>query len=149
MNRITFLLLAVMLIVASCGASRKGLTDADQLPGLGPVEVVAEEEAPPVTEPEPIREVEEKLVPVDDKPVDPHRYFVIIGSFRYPDNARQHQTDIREDGFSSEILRNEEGLYRVSVMATNDVSAARAEIMRIRNRFPKYNDTWLLISRQQ
>jgi hypothetical protein len=45
-------------------------------------------------------------------------------------------------------MRNEAGLYRVSALATNDVTAARAEVMRIRSRFPKYNDVWLLISKK-
>lgn len=96
----------------------------------------------------PIKEVEEKLVPVEKKAPDPHKYFVIIGSFRNPDNAKKYQEQLRLEGFTgSELLRNEAGLYRVSVMATDDVDKARLEIRRIRNLFPKYFDTWLLIQK--
>lgn len=98
----------------------------------------------------PIREVEEKLVPNEEVPPDPHKYFVIIGSFRDPANAKEQQTIIAKDGFNkSEILKNEAGLYRVSVMATDDISAARAEVRRIWAKFPAYSDTWMLISKPE
>ena len=96
----------------------------------------------------PIREVEEKLVPNDEKAPDPHRYFVIIGSFRDPVNAKEHQAIVLKDGFKSEILKNDAGLYRVSVMATDDITAARAEVRRIWAKFPQYSDTWMLISKK-
>ena len=92
-----------------------------------------------------IKEVEEKLVPIDEKLPDPHRYFVIIGSFRNPDNAKKYQGQILKKGFSSEILKNEAGLYRVSVMSTDEIEPAREDIRRIWRMFPEYNDTWLLI----
>ncbi len=93
----------------------------------------------------PVREVEERLVSINDKAPDHFNYFVIIGSFRNPDNARKHQSQIRYDGFSSEILRNEAGLYRVSVLSTDDIAEARAEVRRIWANYQKYSDTWLLI----
>jgi len=49
------------------------------------------------------------------------------------------------DEVFSELLKNEAGLYRVSVMATDDIISARNEIGRIRSKFPSYSDTWLLI----
>jgi cell division protein FtsN len=152
MNKgLIILITAVALVVAACGGvkkrSKKGVTPQPVIE-----QVVAEpvkQEPVPVVVPEPIREVEEKIVPVDNKPVDPSRYFVIIGSFRSQDNARKHQVDIAVDGFrTSELMRNEAGLYRVSVMATDDVAVARARVLEIRSRFPKYNDVWLLISKR-
>jgi len=95
----------------------------------------------------PIREVEEKLVPVEEKAPSPQKFFVIIGSFRDPVNAKEHQAIVKKDGFKSEILKNDAGLYRVSVMATNDVTEARNEIRRIWAKYPAYSDTWLLISK--
>jgi cell division protein FtsN len=94
-------------------------------------------------------EVEEKLVPVEEKAPSPQKFFVIIGSFRDPLNAKEHQTVVKKDGFQSEILKNDAGLYRVSVMATNDVTEARNEIRRIWAKYPAYSDTWLLISKGQ
>lgn len=95
----------------------------------------------------PIREVEETLVSNEDKAPGPQKYFVIIGSFKDPANAREHQAIVRKDGFSSEVLKNEAGLYRVSVMATDDIDAARNEVRRIWSKFPEYSDTWMLISK--
>jgi cell division septation protein DedD len=54
----------------------------------------------------PIKEVEEKLVANEDKAPGPEKYFVIIGSFKDPANAKEHQTLIRKDGFASEVLKN-------------------------------------------
>ncbi len=93
----------------------------------------------------PIREVEEKLVPVEEKAPSPQKFFVIIGSFRDPLNAKEHQAVVKKDGFTSEILKNDAGLYRVSVMATDNVNEARNEIRRIWAKYPVYSDTWLLI----
>lgn len=97
----------------------------------------------------PIKEVEEKLVANEDKAPSAKKYFVVIGSFRDPGNAKEHQVIVAKDGFKSEILKNDAGLYRVSVMETNDITAARNEIRRIWSKFPKYSDTWLLIRKDQ
>lgn len=95
-----------------------------------------------------IKEVEEKLVPHNDKLPDAHRYFVILGSFRNPENAKKYQVQILKKGFSSEILKNEAGLYRVSVMSTDEIESAREDIRRIKRVFPEYSDTWLLIQKK-
>ncbi len=150
MKRGVLIIMVLALVAASCGGVKKRSKKGAVPPPTPAVVQEPVKQAPvAVVVPEPIREVEEKIVPVDNKPVDPHRYFVIIGSFRSIDNARKHQADIAVDGFRvSDLMRNEAGLYRVSVLATDDVSAARTEIMRIRSRFPKYNDVWLLISKK-
>lgn len=93
----------------------------------------------------PIKEVEEKLVSNENKEPSPQKYFVIIGSFRDPVNAKDHQAIVRKDGFESEVLKNDAGLYRVSVRATDDITEARNEVRRIWAKFPKYSDTWMLI----
>ena len=93
----------------------------------------------------PIREVEERLVANEDKEPSTQKYFVIIGSFKDPANAKEHQALVLKNGFTSEILKNDAGLYRVSVMATDDIAAARNEVRRIWTKFPEYSDTWMLI----
>lgn len=92
----------------------------------------------------PIREVEEKVVSDNEKEPAMNNYYVIIGSFRNPANAKTHQTQILNDGFVSTVLKNEEGLYRVSVMATDNIDEARAKIRNIWAKYKKYSDTWLL-----
>ena len=85
----------------------------------------------------------------NEKLPDPHNYFVIIGSFKSSDNAKKYQSQLVKDGFISDILKNEAGLYRVSVMATNDVDQARNEVRRIWAKFTKHSDTWLLIQKKK
>jgi cell division protein FtsN len=96
----------------------------------------------------PIVEIEEKLVPIDEVPVDNSQYFVIIGSFRNKNNAMKYQAEIGEKGFAAILLQNEQGLFRVSVKATNQINDARNEIQRIRQKYPEHSDTWLLIKKK-
>ena len=140
------ILLCAGFIFAACGGSKKAVIAPDEQ--NQPFVLSEAETTPEKTAEEPIIEVEEKLVSVNELPPDPARYFVIIGSFRNPDNAKYYQKQIHLDGFSSELLKNEEGLYRVSVMTFDDILKARKEIKRIRETFPKYSDTWLLIQVQ-
>jgi cell division protein FtsN len=146
MRYLIYGLLGLVLISASCAGTNKRLRKSKTASNVPVVAKVEEKE--PEQMAVPIKEVEEKLVPIDKALPNPHRYFVIIGSFRNPDNAKKYQTQVLKDGFSSEILKNEEGLYRLSVLATDDVSIARDDIRRIRNVFPKYFDTWLLIQKK-
>jgi cell division protein FtsN len=138
MKLLTYFIICSVLTATSCAGINKGLKSKKE------GETAKKTILMPAT---PIREVEEKLVPNNEEPPDPHKYFVIIGSFRDPANAKEHQAAISKDGFRSEILKNEAGLYRVSVMATDDISEARAEVRRIWAKFPAYSDTWMLISK--
>jgi len=73
------------------------------------------------------------------------KYYVIIGSFKVLDNARNYKNALTGEGFTPVILENENGLYRVSVAAYNDENASREKVNSIRVNYQKYNDTWLLI----
>ncbi|MFZ0282370.1 MAG: SPOR domain-containing protein [Bacteroidales bacterium] len=138
MKVLTYFILSALLITASCAGTNKRLRSGSD-PEASKKTILM-----PST---PIREVEEKLVSNDEKAPDPHKYFVIIGSFRDPVNAKEHQAIVIKDGFKSIVLKNDAGLYRVSVMATEDITAARAEVRKIWARFPAYSDTWMLISK--
>jgi len=72
-------------------------------------------------------------------------YYVIIGSFRSIENARRYNIDLVKEGFTPEILENENGLFRISVGGFNEENAARAKITGIRAAYEKYNDVWLLV----
>ncbi len=91
--------------------------------------------------PEPIWEIVEKLIPLKEATVRPDSYFMIIGRFRVYDNTINYQGQIKNDGFSDILLKNEAGLYRVSLMGTNEIGDARTEIINIGLRFPKYHET--------
>ncbi len=142
MRIFTLITIASLMLVSGCALSGKRLRDNKSgVEGTSISKTLA-----PAT---PIKgkEVEEKLVPVESKTPDPYHYFVIIGSFRNPENAKKHQSLVGADGFKSEVLKNDAGLYRVSVMGTDDLIVAREEIGRIRDQFPEYSDTWLLIQK--
>lgn len=137
--------LAIFLFSSCAGLNKRVKTSNVTSAELNAVKV----ESPVTTGSEPaIREVEEKLVPNNEILPDNHRYFVIIGSFRNPGNAVKYQVQLKNDGLSSEIVKNEAGLYRVSVLATDEIESAREDIMRIRKSFPEYFDTWLLIQKK-
>ena len=91
---------------------------------------------------------EEKLVHIDNTTPDPHKYFVIVGSFRNPENVRRFQTQVLKEGFTPGIVRNEAGLFRIYILASDDQREARAEILRVRSEYPRYNDTWLLVQKR-
>ena len=146
MKILTYLIIASFILLSSCAGVNKRLrksskSDTDKVTSTTTMKTTLAPAGP-------IREVEEKLVPTDEKAPDPSRYFVIIGSFRNPDNAKKYQSQIRNDGFTPEVLKNEAGLYRVSVMATDEIEVARDKIRQIREKFAKYFDTWLLIQKQ-
>jgi hypothetical protein len=134
----------VSSFLMSCGGIHKSRKKSN--PPSNPIQKTqVQPAAPKNAEEAPIIEFKEKLVEERNFPVNQHSYFVIIGSFSKLDNARNFQESIALDEFTSVLLRNEAGLYRVSVKSTDDISVARNEIRRIRAQFTKYGDTWLLI----
>lgn len=130
------------LFLLSCSGTRKHLRN---YPGREKANIAVFSESSDEMATAPIKEVEEKVIYVSGTGHNLNRYHVIIGSFRFIENAKKHQGLITDDGFVSELLRNDTGLYRVSVLSTADISEARDEIRRIRSSLPKYYDTWLLI----
>jgi len=145
MRIIKCLLILSVLLSASCASMKKG-TKGNKQDSESGVQGTSSKTLMPAT---PIKEVEEKLVSNEDKAPGPEKYFVIIGSFKDPSNAKEHQAIVKKDGFSSEVLKNDAGLYRVSVMATDDITDARNEVRRIWAKFPGYSDTWMLIRKDQ
>lgn len=146
MKILTFSLIVLFFLTSSCASVNKRLRKGSksETENTAPTTKVKTTLAPAG----PIKEVEERLVANEEKAPDPHSYFVIIGSFRNPENAERHQSIIKNDGFTSEILKNEAGLYRVAVFKTDDVALAREEVRRIWANFTRYSDTWLLIQKK-
>ncbi len=134
---VIFLIVAVLGVSCSNKSLHKSDSETDSLPEL---EKKAEEL--------PIVQKEEKLVEVEKEPPVSNRYYVIIGSFKSRENAVNYQEELKEKGFESNLLRNEEGFYRVSVKSTDEMLDARSEIMSIRTNYPEHADTWLLIRKK-
>ena len=72
-------------------------------------------------------------------------YFVIIGSFGQLDNAKNYRETLLGEGFTPIILHSETGYYRVCVDSFKDETEARGRVTKLRQKFPKYSDVWLLI----
>jgi len=126
-------------LVLSCGGLNKKMSGSEPL-SQASTEVVTQE-----PEQAPIVEKREKLVEEPGIKLSPSKYFVIIGSFRSLENAKTLVGEAAGKGFVPVILKSETGYYRVSILATDDESAARSEIYRIKYMYPEHADTWLLI----
>ncbi len=72
-------------------------------------------------------------------------YFVIMGSFQSEDNAKRFSETLRQQGFTPVILLSETGFHRVSVNSFTSEDNARSRVLQIREEYPPYADTWLLI----
>ncbi len=89
--------------------------------------------------------VKEEKVKMLDIENGQFKYYVIIGSFRVLENAKNYKQELIKEGFAPVLMENEDGLYRVSVAAYNVESSAREKIAEIRSKYKKYSDVWLLI----
>ena len=146
MRILIYVIIGTVLLSFSCSGTKKQLRKNSKSPSEN---IVPKNEQKQIAEPAAgIREIEEKLVPINEKLPDSHRYFVIVGSFKSQDNAKKYQGEMLKKGFRSEILKNEAGLFRISVMATDEIDTAREDIRRIRRVFPEHYDTWLLIQKK-
>ena len=72
-------------------------------------------------------------------------YFVIMGSFQSEENALRFSETLRGFGFTPSILLSETGFHRVSVNSYTSEDNARERVVQVRNEFPAYADTWLLV----
>jgi cell division septation protein DedD len=105
--------------------------------------------AKPATTAKPIVVREEKVKTLDrDANSRDYNYYVIIGSFRILDNAKNFKSQLIEEGFKPLTLENETGLYRISVASSDDETAARDRIAAIRSQYSQYSDVWLLVSKK-
>ena len=74
-----------------------------------------------------------------------NRFFIIVGSFSSMDNAKNFKQTLLSEGFSPIIVQSETGFYRVTVDSYNNETDARSRLLQVRDNYPKYADTWLLI----
>jgi len=76
------------------------------------------------------------------------KFYIILGTFSVFENAQKFKKQLIAEDFFPGILINEAGLFRVSVNSFDEEATARNRISEIRQKFPKYNDLWLLIKKQ-
>ncbi|MFO8000518.1 MAG: SPOR domain-containing protein [Marinilabilia sp.] len=154
MIRKAVIFLIALVVMSSCASLRKGSSKMDESPYANGdkddgIEVREDEEEDEDKEDDiVVREEKVRSVDVDEEDESVYRYYVIIGSFRFYDNATSYKEDLIDEGFVPVILENENGLFRVSVAAYDEEAPARGNISSIRRKYPEYSDVWLLIRKQ-
>lgn len=159
MKKLMFFALIGFLALGSCKSTKKAAT-TPYTPATQ--QETATTTAPPkvftVPEPKPAPTqpaMEEKPVTVRQEAITFTRpeeqtsnsYFIIIGSFSSMDNAKNFRQTLISEGFTPIIVQSETGYYRVTVDSFSNEAAARERLLQIRQNYPKYADTWLLIKK--
>ena len=143
--RILFYLLVMGALLMGCGSKKKMLYVETE-----PVEVAVEENVQEEKVPEEVVVEEAPVVVRQEKVTVTHgadlmRYCIIVGSFvneQYAVNLRQKLAGM--DFSNTSIMRNEQGMYRVSAVCYESEADARKELSRIRKQYPQFKDAWLL-----
>lgn len=141
------IMLAMALLAVSCQTRRMVVVDEEPPVVIAPVEEPDPIPEPPIEEQEiVIREEKFSFENEEDEMIhEPNRYFVIVGSFRNPENAHRYTQTLKEQGFTPVMLLSETGFTRVSVNSYTNEASARARVLQVREDYPQYYDTWLLI----
>ncbi len=149
MKKSMLFLLSLAVLMVACKS--KEMVAVEEEPPAPIVEVAPEPEPLPEPEPETVRMVEERFTfdrNEDRATHDANTFFVIVGSFIQKENADRFMETLRGQGFSPVILVSETGFNRVSVASFEQEMDARRRVQQIRNNYPAYHDTWLLIRKQ-
>ncbi|MFV0483079.1 MAG: SPOR domain-containing protein [Bacteroidales bacterium] len=105
------------------------------------IELAAKEEANTRTTTEDVEAVEDDMNYASN-----NAFFVIVGSYAQIDNARREKQNFINKGYEAVILKsNKNGYYRVSIGSYTEKPRAYLLINEVRNRYPQYNDSWVLI----
>lgn len=139
-----YLCLLIIAATLTCCKSRKGMVNSAYV-ATDPVEIAVVEK----TQEE---EVVEAPVTIKQEEVvrthgnDLMRYCVIVGSFVNEQNATNLRAKLMEMGFTNtSIMRNNEGMYRVSAVCDETEADAREELSQIRTEYSQFRDAWLLM----
>lgn len=145
--KIILSIVAMSLILVCCRSEKKLMDRSAGYVTSEPVDLTVNETSRDTlvidesTEPEPARP--EKVTLTQGKEL--MSYCIIVGSFSYESNAVRLRNSLIESGFlGSSILRNSEGMYRVSAECEDSHVAAWQEVSRIRSQYPQFHDAWLL-----
>ncbi len=147
MRTTIIIMLVTALLAVSCQTRRMVVVDEEPPVVIAPVEEPDPVPEPVIEEPEIlIREEKFSFENEEDKLIhEPNRYFVIVGSFRNPENAHRFTLTLKQQGFTPVMLLSETGFTRVSVSSYTNELSARARVRQVREDYPQYHDTWLLI----
>ncbi|MBP8791518.1 MAG: SPOR domain-containing protein [Breznakibacter sp.] len=139
--------LASLTVITSCSSLNKGSSSFGDKPATKAPSSVKVKEAPvekPAAKEVVVKQEKVKIIETQANE-KAGKFYVIIGSFKVLDNARNFRQQLVAEKFAPSILENENGLYRVSVASYDDESMARTRIADIRSQYEKYGDVWLLV----
>ena len=139
--------LASLTVITSCSSLNKGSSSFGDKPATKAPLSVKVKEAPvekPAAKEVVVKQEKVKIIETQANE-KAGKFYVIIGSFKVLDNARNFRQQLIAEKFAPSILENENGLYRVSVASYDDESMARTRIADIRSQYEKYADVWLLV----
>ena len=154
MKKVLFLLFAAAMVMVSCKSSKKATTSpytpvseettAPSQPKI--FNIPDSKPTAPVTKAEPTVPVRKESFSFT-QPQDntQNRFFIIVGSFSSMDNAKNFRQTLISEGFTPIIVQSETGFFRVTVDSYNNEADARKRLLQVRDNYPKYADTWLLI----
>ncbi len=144
------LFITTCLLFSSCASLQKGSSSFDDSdsPYVADDTSATPKVKPKEKKTDDIVVKEEKVKVIDEDNMELFNYYVIIGSFRVLDNAKNYKQELFAEGFNPVLLENENGLYRVSVAAFNKETPARNKATSIRDQYSNHDDTWLLIRKQ-
>lgn len=123
------------LVAAEFENNRKAVDEAVNIPADSNMTIKESE-----TSPEPDHEVTAATAPVENPGAV---YAIITGSFKSEENALSHVRALKADGFNPEVVRSENGFYRVYAIKCTDLKTALLKIDSLSGKFP---GSW--ISRQ-
>ncbi len=138
---------ASLTVITSCSSLNKGSSSFGDKPATKAPSSVKVKEAPvekPAAKEVVVKQEKVKIIETQANE-KAGKFYVIIGSFKVLDNARNFRQQLVAEKFAPSILENENGLYRVSVASYDDESMARTRIADIRSQYEKYGDVWLLV----
>lgn len=69
------------------------------------------------------------------------KYHVVVGSFSIQSNAKNLQRTLNQEGNSTLVVVNPQGMYRVIIASYDEYAQAKNRISQINSRFP---DAWVL-----
>lgn len=156
MKRILFFITLLVFTLGACKTTKKQAqsrytSDPTTQPKVFSVPETTETA---VTEPAPVKDVpssqpisvrKEQVTFTQQEDKSDNSYFVIIGSFSQLENAKNYRESLLNEGFTPIILHSETGYYRVCVNSFKNEQEARTRVTELRQAFPKYSDSWLLI----
>ncbi|MFO7922097.1 MAG: SPOR domain-containing protein [Bacteroidales bacterium] len=86
---------------------------------------------------------QEVMETVAAKPAAVRRHYLVAGSFRSGHNARILRERLEEEGYRSEIIESDRGMFRVSLYSTENPGEALQMLRQVRTMQGR-TDTWML-----